>query len=420
MSNTHSHYLIVIIVAEIYDEAQPYIALAVGLHHAGYRVRIVVPHSLATVARSHHLDVWSMPHTHPPDMTEFVRPNGSFRYRHIEAYIRTVIIGWSTIALSASRGAHLIISGLSTVHMAQSISETLNIPLLPAYITPMHHTSTHAHPFMARWWQSWYTTSTLSYSLFNQLSWHVFRYSDTLARTHVFALPQRHRLPSINTPTHAILYGISPTLWNKPRDWGTHLHVTGTWQPVGRTWPIPATLEAFLQAGPSPIFVSFAKSNSVLHHAHIARVIHTILQRGERVVLWQHTEHHHAHASTVFVCQTPVAQEYILSQMKLIVHDGSIVSTVAAAHAGIPQIIIPSSNIQQFWGKQLTELGLTTTPIPLPYITEQQLTTALHHTLTSQYVLQQVRHIQTRMHREDGIAHACSVIDALFTSKRSH
>lgn len=420
MSHQQSDYLIVIIVAGIYEEIPPYIALAVGLQHAGYRIRLVMPDFHVHHVHPHQLDVWSMSHaarTHDADIVLHERMQST----RLASFFCDAMIGWSTIALSACRGAHLVISGLSTVFMAQSISEKLRIPYVPAYITPIHQTTTQVHPLMSRWWEMLGSTGVeLSYRLFAQRSWHAFSRADAMIRRQVFELPRRILPPNVTASTsQSVIYGISPTLWSKPRDWESHLHLTGVWQPAICTWHIPATLEAFIRSGSPPVVISLTGDASLAQRTRITHIINAIIQRGERVVLWSNSDPITAPSHMYYVLDAPVAYEQLLPHMKLIVHDGSTQATVAAAAIGVPQMLLPSQHVHYFWARQAMHLGIAPFTPSLMHLTEAQCSTAVHHALTSPHLHQQVRSVRSRMRREDGIGHTRDVIRSLIMANQS-
>jgi vancomycin aglycone glucosyltransferase len=131
---------------------------------------------------------------------------------------------------------------------------------------------------------------------------------------------------------------------------------TGAWiLPDER--PLPAELEAFLDAGPPPVFVGFG---SMRAPGDIARVaIEAIRAQGRRVLVAQ------GWAGLVPVddagdCFTigEVNQQALFGRVAAVVHHGGAGTTTTATRAGAPQVVVPQWADQPYWASRVAGLGI--------------------------------------------------------------
>jgi vancomycin aglycone glucosyltransferase len=133
---------------------------------------------------------------------------------------------------------------------------------------------------------------------------------------------------------------------------------TGAWiLPDDR--PLPAGLEAFLDAGAPPVYVGLG---SMAAHApkDIARVaIEASRAHGHRVVLargWAELAPIDDAADCFVVGE--VNQQTLFPRMAAVVHHGGAGTTTTAARAGAPQVIVPQIADQPYWAARVADLGI--------------------------------------------------------------
>ncbi|WP_091105166.1 glycosyltransferase [Micromonospora citrea] len=133
---------------------------------------------------------------------------------------------------------------------------------------------------------------------------------------------------------------------------------TGPWLlPDDR--PLPEGLEAFLDAGPAPVYVGFG---SMAAHAPegIARVaVEACRAHGRRLVLGRGWADLAAvdDADDCFVVGE-VNQQALFRRVAAVVHHGGAGTTTTAALAGAPQVVVPRIADQPHWAARVAELGL--------------------------------------------------------------
>jgi vancomycin aglycone glucosyltransferase len=168
-------------------------------------------------------------------------------------------------------------------------------------------------------------------------------------------------LPPVDNVRH-YLYGDHPWLaadpvlapWPGPADLG--VVQTGAWiLPDER--PLPAELEAFLDAGPPPVFVGFG---SMRAPADVARVaIEAIRAQGRRVLLargWADLALIDGQDDCFAVGE--VNQQALFGRVAAAVHHGGAGTTTTATRAGVPQVVVPQWADQPYFASRVAGLGI--------------------------------------------------------------
>jgi vancomycin aglycone glucosyltransferase len=147
-----------------------------------------------------------------------------------------------------------------------------------------------------------------------------------------------------------------PTLCPWPGSAYLDVVQTGAWiLPDER--PLPADLEAFLDAGAPPVYVSFG---SVRAPEGVARVaIEAIRVQGRRVVLsrgWADLALIDDSDDCFVVGE--VNHQALFPRVAAVVHHGGAGTTTTAARAGAPQVVVPQIADQPYWAGRVAELGI--------------------------------------------------------------
>jgi sterol 3beta-glucosyltransferase len=181
---------------------------------------------------------------------------------------------WMREVAEASEGCDaLIISGL-TAFVGLSVAEYRGIPAIGTGLIPITPTADFASPFLPpgkvpRW------LNRASHRLVNELLWQAFKKTTNAARADVCGLPARKHVWS----DHPMLYGVSPSLLPRPRDWAANAFVCGQWSAATTHWMPPPALEAFLAAGEAPIYIGFGSMAGFDHVAMTDALITAIAGR---------------------------------------------------------------------------------------------------------------------------------------------
>jgi vancomycin aglycone glucosyltransferase len=131
---------------------------------------------------------------------------------------------------------------------------------------------------------------------------------------------------------------------------------TGAWTlPDER--PLPAELEAFLDAGTPPVYVGFGSMRAPKDAARVA--IDAIRAQGRRALVghgWADLAPIDDRDDCFAVGE--VNQQQLFRRVAAVVHHGGAGTTTTAARAGVPQVVVPQMADQPYFASRVAELGI--------------------------------------------------------------
>ncbi len=137
-----------------------------------------------------------------------------------------------------------------------------------------------------------------------------------------------------------------------------HLVQTGAWM-LSDDRPLPAELEAFLDAGEPPVYVGFGSMvmRTIPNLAHVA--IEAVRAQGRRVVMasgWAGLTVDDRPGDCLLVGE--VSHQALFPRVAAVVHHGGAGTTTSAARAGAPQVVVAQVADQPWWAARVAELGI--------------------------------------------------------------
>ena len=192
-------------------------------------------------------------------------------------------------------------------------------------------------------------------------------------------LPAVDNVRDYVSTSHPLL-AADPTLAPWPERAGFDVVQTGAWiLPDER--PLPEELEAFLDAGAPPVYVSFG-SMPLREAEEVARVaVEAVRARGRRVLLgtgWADLALIDDQDDCLAVGE--VNQQALFRRVAAVVHHGGAGTTTTAARAGAPQVVVPQVADQLYWAARVAGLGIGAAhdgPVPAAGSLSAALTTVL-------------------------------------------
>jgi sterol 3beta-glucosyltransferase len=191
--------------------------------------------------------------------------------------------------------------------------------------------------------------------------------------------------------------------------------MTGYWF-LNRTedWAPPPELEAFLDAGPPPVYVGFG-SMAGRNPERLANIVIEALQkaavRGIIATGWGGLKARDLPETILQIEQVP--HEWLFPRVAAVIHHGGAGTTAAGLRAGKPATIVPFFGDQPFWGQRLHELGVGADPIPQKKLTVEKLVSALNDVLSTPEMARNAEILGEKIRREDGIANAVGLIEKI-------
>lgn len=409
-------------------DVQPYVALGLGLQHAGHKVRLVALSQFKAFVESRGLDFFSL----GVDMRDLLEADEETR-----AIITTILEGgtirqqWQAYRefkpimermqedfWQASQGTQAII--FSTIGMnAYHVAEKLKVPCVWALTIPVFgRTRTQPNPLL----------SSLSLGNGYNLLTYIFVeqiIQQSIGRFYSSWRQTRLNLPSI--PLHrwpytqlhgqpvSMLYGHSPAVAPKPPDWSEHAHVTGYWfLDHASDWQSPATLVDFLESGPPPIYIGFGSLVSRGSEKASRIVLDALKQSGQRGVIatgWGGLSQSDL-PDEVFAIES-VPHDWLFPQMAAVVHHGGAGTTGTGLRAGVPSIVIPFSKDQPFWAQRVKALGVGPDPIPRKRLTVDRLAHAMRIAVTDETMHERATALGRTIRAEDGVGNAIRIFNQI-------
>jgi UDP:flavonoid glycosyltransferase YjiC (YdhE family) len=268
---------------------------------------------------------------------------------HAEAWMRSVV--------TAGHGCDaIVVSGLAAF-VGLSAAEYLGITAIGAGLIPITPTSAFASPFLPpRFVPRFFNRP--SHSLVNALLWRAFRDATNDARAKVCGLAPRRE----GWTRHPMLYGVSPTLVPRPRDWPANARMCGQWTPPDPGFAPPQALAEFLAAGDAPLYIGFGSMAGFDRQQLIGELVAAVA--GRRALFnpgWSGADVSGLPANFFAVGDIPHA--WLFPQTSLVVHHGGSGTSHSATRAGVPSVVVPFAGDQFFWADRLCRIGVAAGPV---------------------------------------------------------
>lgn len=299
---------------------------------------------------------------------------------------------------------------------APHMAERLKIPAVMAALQPMFAaTSSFPAPGFP----------PLRFPGFNRLSYRLVTLSYGLYRQHVNAFrtgtlglpPIRSARAVLEPPALGalpILHAISPHVVPRPTDWPPHVRLTGYWQlPDAADFAPDPELEAFLDAGPPPVYAGFG-SMPTAEPKELGQTIVAALRRaGMRGVIgsgWGGLAVENA--DDIHVVGS-VPHDWLFPRMAAVIHHGGAGTTAAGFRAGQPSIICPFGVDQPYWARLSHKLGVGTEPLPRKALSADRLAERIRTAVTDVDLQERAKRLGEKLRAEDGVGKAVSIIEDL-------
>ncbi|XKJ41501.1 glycosyltransferase [Streptomyces sp. 147326] len=338
---------------------EPMAGLAVALRELGAEVRVCAPPDAEFVERLAGVGVEMVPAGQPVrPMVHSVTPGSAVGLAQRVADLMGA--QFETVAAAAVGCDALVATGpLPAVTGARSVAEKLGIRYVHASHQPVALPSPYRRPPARRGRPLppgvsdnralWELDARIANEMFGE---------ELNGRRAAFGLP-----PVENVRDYA--FTDQPWLATDPvlDPWRTtDLDVvqTGAWtRPDER--PLPAGLEAFLEAGAPPVYVGLGSTPIGAPEDFARTAVAAVRAQGRRVVLargWAGLDLVDDQDDCFVVGE--VNQQALFRRAAAVVHHGSAGTTATATGSGTPQVVVPQGGDAPYWGGRITDLGIGT------------------------------------------------------------
>jgi UDP:flavonoid glycosyltransferase YjiC (YdhE family) len=315
--------------------------------------------------------------------------------------------------LDACAGADLILYP-SLGFVGHHIAEHLGIAEALIHFQPSRATRAFPHPLM----RHAFGANRLSFGVVDHLGWQLLRPFVNPWRREVLGLPE---LP-LRGPMHRVrdvpvLCCFSAAVVPRPADWPPNVHLTGYWFLDEPAWAPGTDLAEFLVGGPPPVYVGFG-SMMPRDPEEMLRVVRSALCRaGLRGVMnggaWRETGTPANSGDDALLLVEDVPHSWLFPHMAAVVHHGGAGTTAAGLRAGTPTVTCPFFGDQLFWGERVAALGAGPPPLPVGRLDAGTLAARLSAAVGDPVVRRRAALVGRRIRAEDGVGHACAILESL-------
>lgn len=172
--------------------------------------------------------------------------------------------------------------------------------------------------------------------------------------------------------------------------------------PEGTT--LPAELEQFLAAGTPPVYVGLGSHTIPAVREVLRHTIAAAMDAGQRAVVMQGSgleDEMSGGEAVLFVDDVP--HELLFPRTSAVVHHGGAGTTAQALRAGRPQVVLPFTMDQPFFGRRVHEIGVGAQPVPTPEVSRTRLRAALTSALAPS-VVERAEMVGGLVRAENGVA----------------
>ncbi|MCX2918603.1 glycosyltransferase [Stenotrophomonas rhizophila] len=334
-------------------DTRPLVMLCHGLIGAGHEVLLLAERGTLDTARQ-----LGVPHAalegdiHDEVVALVSRGNARLAAsRGLARMAQRHVPGWMRQADAAAAGCDVVLTGGLAAFVGLAVAEHHGLPVIGTGMIPLTPTAGFPSPFLPRLRLPG-ALNRLSYTLVNQAVWRTFRGPINAARR-ALGMPRRAS-PWRDLP---MLYGISPSLLPPPPDWPANHRICGQWRASEHGWQPPPALQAFLDAGPAPVYLGFGSMTGFDRDQVLPALLAALAPR--RVLLfpgWAGLPSAPLPHNVFVIGPTP--HEALFPRCSLVIHHGGSGTTHSACRAGVPSLVMPFAADQFFWAARLRELGV--------------------------------------------------------------
>lgn len=391
-------------------DTQPCVALGAGLAARGHRVTVVAAARYGGLVEEAGLGLAPVS-VDPLRIVEseegqaWLRSGPAGFARGFRRIVEPLAERLVTEVDAACAGADLVLSP-ALGGFGHHLSERYGMPYALLHFQPSEPTGAFPNPLvplrtLGR------AGNRASYALVEGLSWLLLGRMVNRLRSRVFTLGPMRGSPfrQARADRVPVLCGVSPSVVARPADWPDHVHLTGFW-PLERTWAPGPDLEAFLDAGPTPVYVGFGSMVPADPGATAGTVVAALRRAGVRGVLQGMP---YGGAEDMFVVGD-ADHGWLFPRMAAVVHHGGAGTTGSGLRAGVPGVVCPFFSDQPFWGARVALLGAGPAPLPVRKVTAEALAGRVACAVRDGRIRAAAARLGERMRAEDGVARACEAL----------
>ena len=396
-------------------DIQPFIPLSLGLMARGHSVKLAAPARFKSLIEEHGIRSVSLAGD-PAELSRRLNDSGNNFVKMVRGLMDHAIeIGADVLRQTeeACSDSDLIIHTFMHAVGAHTLAREKNIPDVHVQLFPIF-TPTGDYPNVTLPDLRLRSLNRLTHELSRLITVWTSRVGFEQVRRRA-GLPKRKLYSPFDDdplrPRTPILCAWSPSVIAASSDWSSNVHVTGYYFLTSdNSYQPPNKLQEFLDLGKPPICISFG---SMINRdaKRIEKTIRDALKqtnhRGIFLSGWNSVGNQ---SSSEMLYLDAASHQWLLPRCKMIIHHGGAGTTSAGLRAGIPNIVIPFTADQPFWGRRVHTIGAGPKPILVKSLSAEKLTRAIVEA-DEDIVCKRAQDIGSRIRSEDGVRISVDLIE---------
>jgi sterol 3beta-glucosyltransferase len=389
---------------------QPYLALGLGLQHAGRDVRAVAPSEFTPMFAQNGIPM--SPLSGGDDVARMramgMEEKGTLAtLRFMRERLPRRMADWTLEPLDACNGVDMMTGGIGGMIIRLSVADRLGVPFIPTHLQPFGVRTSVYPGLLLPWFPTWLSGAAIKFShvVSDQVALMPFRSAMMKARKKALGLSGKPRAAN----GQPVLYGFSRYVLPAPTESDAGQHVTGYWNMPAQNWQPPTALDEFMAQGNTIVSFGFGsmmgqKPEELTEIVKIA--IHKLGIRGVMITgsgMLANTQ-----SSDQLYSINSIPHDWLFPRVHAVVHHGGAGTTGAALQAGVPSVIVPFAVDQPFWAGRVEALGVGGTSIARRKLTVEKLVSSLQQVLGDTKIQQAAKRLGEKIRTENGVANAVS------------
>jgi sterol 3beta-glucosyltransferase len=397
-------------------DVEPFLALSKGLVKAGHRVRLAGPETYRLLFQDVPLEYIGLPGD-PQKMVDTLinraKNNRLRMVRSMSEFVLPLAKEVTGLVNTACRDAELIIHAFLLTSSGYEAARERGIPDISVQFFPVFAATSQfpAPTFPDLPLGGFYRR--LTHELVSRSFWQGSRFLYRIIQKNNPDFPDLSGWPfdNKNSRQTPILYAFSSAVVPRPGDWPDHVHLTGYWFPEDQdNWIPDQKLTDFLQEGPPPIAVAFGSTSSHSLAGIYERISRALILSGQRGILVGPGPQVNKTASDLLQIGF-VPYGWLFKRCAVVIHHGGAGTTGQGLAAGVPNIVLPFTSDQPFWGRRVYQLGAGPKPLSPRRFTSQQLAGVIRTVLDDPSMKGKARELGQAIQNEAGVSRAISLIE---------
>jgi sterol 3beta-glucosyltransferase len=407
-------------------DVQPMLALSQGLQSAGHAVSVIAGSNFEGWIRGHgfpftpSVDIDALMNSEKGVAWSESSSNPMQQVRAMRALVDEHGPGMATPILASAPATDLFVSSFVAEPLVQTIAEKTGLPYVNASLQPQQPSRSGAASLTPIVPQGSSLLNLWMGEFAQRLLWSVSAGATNRLRQQLGLAPHtagryqraRGRAPSV--------LGFSAHVVPPAPDWPPNIVTTGYWfLDEAASWQPSPALDAFLRAGPPPVYIGFGSMSSRAPQKTLALILEALKDARHRALIasgWSGMQAASLPEEVIVVDSVP--HHWLFPRVAAVVHHGGAGTTAAGLRAGRPSMIVPHMSDQPYWGRRVHELGAGVRPVPRHRLTSKILADGLAQLVHDPGIQEKARTLGEQIRAERGVERAVDAIDTLVRSER--